>query len=506
MSQERGSERIFVFAPRGRDAELTRVLLVSNGLDTEICTSGVALISAIRAGAGCAVVTQEALGAELQTELATIFGAQPPWSDFPLVILSGGHHPLQPELGNVTVLERPVSPATLLTAVTASLRARRRQYQARAAIQQRDQFLAMLGHELRNPLGAIVLATEMVRSGSVDREKVASRLEMISRQAGHLARLVDDLLDVSRVTSGRLQLRREAVDVDEIVQSCIGALAARAAERQVTLHVEARCGAVIEGDAVRIEQVISNLLTNAIKYSSSGRTVSISSRCGNHQWELRIRDQGIGIAADMLPRVFDLFAQADGSLERSEGGMGIGLTLVDRLVRLHDGTVEVTSEGLGKGSEFIVRIPIGHAPGKPAAVEEPAPSGLAVHVVLVEDNEDLRELSEALLQSLGCEVTAAADGPHGLERILAEKPDLAVIDIGLPGMDGFAVARQVRARLGDSLLLVAVTGYGQAHDREHALAAGFDVHITKPMRTPAIKTMVERARTAVRGRRLSVVR
>jgi signal transduction histidine kinase/CheY-like chemotaxis protein len=506
MTDVNRSERILVFAPRGRDAELTRSLLSNNRLEPETCVSGVDLVSALREGAGCAVVTQEALGTELQAELATMFAAQPPWSDFPLMILSAGQYPVQPELGNVTILERPVSPATLLTAVQASLRARRRQYQARAAIQQRDQFLAMLGHELRNPLGAIVLATEMVRSGSTDRDKVASRLEMISRQAGHLARLVDDLLDVSRVTSGRLQLRREAVEVDEIIQSCIAALAARAAERGVTLAVEAPCGVVIEGDVVRIEQIVSNLLTNSIKYSSAGRTVSISSVSVDHQWELRIRDEGIGIAADMLPRVFDLFAQADGSLERSDGGMGIGLTLVDRLVRLHDGTVEVTSGGLGKGSEFIVRIPIGNAPNNTSAQDEQSPMGLLVHAVLVEDNEDLRELSQAMLEALGCKVTVAADGPQGLAEILEVKPDLAVVDIGLPGMDGFAVARQVRARLGDSLLMVAVTGYGQAQDREHALAAGFDVHLTKPMRTPAIKTLVERARARLSSRKLAVVR
>ena len=504
MTAER-SERVLIFAPRGRDADLTCGLLSLHGLETHTCTTGEDLLAAIHAGGGCAVLTLETLCQELQDRLGAWLTTQPPWSDFPFIILGGGSRPVGSDLGNVTLLERPVSPATLLTAVQASLRGRRRQYDSGAAIEQRDQFLAMLGHELRNPLGAIVLATEMLRTGDHAREKVASRLEMISRQAAHLSRLVDDLLDVSRVTSGRLHLRREAVRVEETIQSCLAALAGRASERGIALTLERGCALTVDGDPVRIEQILSNLLTNAIKYSASGTTVSVSSTCDNKHWELRVRDQGIGIAPDMLPRVFELFAQADGSLDRSEGGMGIGLTLVDRLVRLHDGTVHVTSAGLGLGSEFVVRIPVGKTVPK-REVTGPVALGLPVHVVLVEDNDDLRELSQSLLESLGCHVETAADGPSGLATILRTRPDLAVVDIGLPGIDGFAVARQTRAKLGDSLMMVAVTGYGQAHDREHALAAGFDVHITKPMRTPAIRAVVEGVRSTLSGRKLSVVR
>ncbi len=490
------SERVLVLAPRGRDAELTRQLLARQAIDVAICASGRELLAAMAAGAGCAILTEEVLLEGLDRELGRVLRLQPPWSDFPLVVLSGapGSGRLQAvvlELGNVTLLERPITPQTLVAAVHAALRGRRRQYQARAAIQQRDQFLAMLGHELRTPLGSIVLATELARSGR-DRAQLEARLELIARQSNLLARLVDDLLDVARVTMGKIQLRRDAVDVDAVIRSCIAALADRARGRSITLVAGAASGAVIEGDAVRIEQVINNLLSNAIKYSPTGRSVHVSSAIAGGACEIRVRDQGIGIAPEMQGRVFDLFAQADGSLDRAEGGMGIGLTLVDRLVRLHGGSVEVHSEGVGHGSEFIVRLPLGDAPaGAAAAPDDARPRRLSV--VLVEDNADLRDLTSDLLADLGCSVELAADGPDGVERIVQVQPELALVDIGLPRLDGFGVAREVRKQLGGAPFLVAVTGYGRGQDREHAADAGFDLFVTKPLGADKVRELIERA-------------
>jgi CheY-like chemotaxis protein/two-component sensor histidine kinase len=292
-----------------------------------------------------------------------------------------------------------------------------------------------------------------------------------------------------------VRLRREAVDVDATIQSCILALEERARSRAMSIAFTTRSGAVIEGDTVRLEQVISNLLSNAIKYSPAGRTVRVWSVVADNVCEIHVRDQGIGIASEMQPRVFDLFAQVDGSIERADGGMGIGLTLVERLVRLHGGTVELVSEGLGFGSEFIVRLPVGEVPAAPNIVKlQPRIDSSKVRILLVEDNADLRELTSAMLEVLGCTVEVAVDGPEGVERIVSTRPDLALVDIGLPGLDGFGVAREIRRQLGRDQLLVAVTGYGRDQDRDEAQQAGFDLHITKPLTVETLRSLIERAK------------
>ncbi|HUS28122.1 MAG TPA: hybrid sensor histidine kinase/response regulator [Kofleriaceae bacterium] len=490
---------VLVFAPRGRDGELIERALTANGFATVMCTTPAELLEAMRDDAGCALITQEALDASVRDELAAWLSTQPPWSDFPLLVLLSAASPdtlesLSRRLGNITFLERPLAPATLLTATRSALRGRMRQLEARSAIQQRDQFLAMLGHELRNPLAAIVLAARLVREGS-DRSQLGHRVEVIERQSNILARLVDDLLDVARVTSGKVRLRSEAVDVDAVIRSCIEAHEERAKRRNMQIVFTSASNVTIEGDTVRIEQVVSNLLANAVKYSPAGRTVRISSKRLDDACEIRVRDEGIGIAPEMQSHVFDLFTQIDSSADRSEGGMGIGLTLVDRLVRLHGGTIDLVSDGLGTGSEFIVRLPIGVPPVDPSVLKlEPAIAAQKIRVVLVEDNADLRELSAEMLEALGCSVEVAVDGPEGVERICSSHPDLALVDIGLPLLDGFGVARQVRERIGREQMLVAVTGYGREQDREQAQAAGFDLHVTKPLAADTLKGLIERAR------------
>jgi two-component system, sensor histidine kinase len=380
----------------------------------------------------------------------------------------------------------------LLTAGRAAQSGRRRQYEARAAIQQRDQFLAMLGHELRNPLGAIVLAAQLASTDS-DRSQLASRLGLVERQSHVLGRLVDDLLDVGRVTTGKVQLRREAVDIDETLRGCIAALAARARSRSIKIVFASTSGAVIEGDHVRLEQVFTNLLANAIKYSPADRRVTVSV-IEDGTSVVRVRDQGIGVAPEMRHRVFELFAQADGSLERADGGMGIGLKLVDRLVRLHGGHVELTSKGLGHGAEVVVTLPIGDPPVPDNVVPiTPQRTANQLRVVLVEDNHDLRDLTAELLSALGCSVELASDGLEGMELIIASRPDIELVDIGLPGLDGFGVAREIRRRVGASPLLVAVSGYGLEQDREEGRRAGFDRHVTKPLGTEQLRALLQLA-------------
>jgi signal transduction histidine kinase/ActR/RegA family two-component response regulator len=490
---------VLVLAPRGRDGDLIQQMLIRHELDVQVCATTVDMLAAIQTDAGCAIIAQEALDPAFYSELSTLLSTQPPWSDFPLLVLmtsasSETLTKLTKGLGNVTILERPIAPQTLLAAIQAALRGRVRQFEARAAIQQRDQFLAMLGHELRNPLAAIVLAARLVRDDS-DRSQLHHRVEVIERQSNILARLVDDLLDVARVTSGKVRLRREAVDVDAAIRSCIESHAERARHRATNVVFTSGANVVIEGDTVRVEQVLSNLISNAIKYSPSGRTVRVSSLRSDNLCEIRVRDEGIGIAPEMQPRVFDLFAQIDSSVDRAEGGMGIGLTLVDRLVRLHGGTIELVCEGLGCGCEFIVRLPIGNPPTPSNVISLDARRNAdKVRVVLVEDNADLRALTAEMLEALGCLVEVAVDGPDGVKQILDSRPDLALVDIGLPGLDGFGVAREIRKQVGTAQLLVAATGYGRDQDREEAQRAGFDLHVTKPLAADALQKLIAQAR------------
>ena len=496
----RPGECILVLAPHGRDAQLLAAMIARAGYAATPCNS-VTELAAKLDDAACVLLTQEALDTGLKKTLSEVLAQQPPWSDFPLIVLVSAQaaeasQALAVDLGNVTVLERPLAPNILLTAVKAALRARQRQYEARAAIQQRDQFLAMLGHELRNPLAAIVLATQLAREGG-ERAQLDNRLQLIERQSTLLARLVDDLLDVARVTTGKVRLRRDAVDIDTTIRSSLSTLADRARSRGVSIVFASTSGLVIEGDAVRIEQILNNLVGNAIKYSPAGRSVRVSSeRSADGRWCcIRVRDQGIGIAPDMQGRVFDLFAQADGSLERAEGGMGIGLTLVERLVRLHGGRVELRSEGIGHGTEVAVHLPVGTPKAATSnVIQLPTRDSDDLRVVLVEDNTDLRELTAELLQAFGCQVELATDGVEGVARILACEPDLALIDIGLPLLDGYGVAREIRAKLDKRVLLVAASGYGLEQDREAAYRAGFDMHVTKPLEAKTVREILTLAR------------
>ncbi|MFT3692318.1 MAG: hybrid sensor histidine kinase/response regulator [Kofleriaceae bacterium] len=488
---------MLVFAPRGRDAELIE-RVVAPKIAVEIVKTIDELAGKIDDKVGCAIVTQEALGDSLDGALGKTLARQPPWSDFPLIVLSGlsTNRPLSSDRGNITLLERPITPNTLLVAVRSALRARHRQYQARAAIEQRDQFLAMLGHELRNPLGAIVMASDLI-SADTDRASLTKRLGILSRQAHHLARLVDDLLDVARVTTGKVRLKREPIALDDIVRASLEAVSESAKARELALTVSIASGAIIDGDPVRIAQIANNLLGNAVKYSGNGKEIRIATLIVDDHVELRVADHGIGIEPEMLGRVFELFAQAESGLERSEGGMGIGLTLVDRLVRLHDGTVEAKSDGRGKGSEFIVRLPLSAHALKRSKTPVPIGPGAPVRAVVVEDSSDLRELTVALLEAVGCEVESAATGPDGLALILRVLPELAIVDVGLPGITGFDIAREVREKkLKPRLVLVAVTGYGRKADKDEAIAAGFDAHYAKPVQANALRELVESIRTS----------
>jgi signal transduction histidine kinase/ActR/RegA family two-component response regulator len=490
---EARNERVLILAPTGRDAELSCGALRAAGITAESVSSINALCRGIEEGCGALLITEEALGAEAMTRLAEELERQPPWSDPPLLIFTSRPSAEMPvrsferlgERANVTMIERPIRVKTMITAARAALRARRRQYEVRDLVEElerrvgeRDNFLAMLSHELRNPLAAITLAVDSLGETSA----ISNEHAILVRQTRHLAKLVDDLLDIARVTTGKISLHITMVDLADVVEHCVEAMRARAEVRGLRLTMEAAAPHLtVRGDAVRLEQVVNNLLSNAIKYTPPGGEIQVSVEANAQDVVLRVRDSGKGISAEMLTRIFDLFMQGDTTIDRAEGGMGVGLTLVRKLVTLHRGTVRAYSHGAGSGSEFVVRLPLAtSAPtARPAARMRSGPA-VPRRILVIEDNDDVRDLLRLKLHQLGHEVEIADDGESGLQQLLASPPEVALVDIGLPGLDGYEIARRARAHLGARVFLVALTGYGQVEDRERALKAGFDVHLTKP--------------------------
>ena len=390
-------------------------------------------------------------------------------------------------LVNCEVITHGGEPAVLNVAVDITERTqletqqKARREEAETLTRAKDEFLAMLGHELRNPLGAITIALAVLNRRVGD-DELGHLTAIIGRQTSHLTRLVDDLLDVARVTSGKIEMRLALHDVYELARRCVDALVetGRTAAHSVTVEGES---VRVLADPARIEQVIANLLDNALKYTPPGGEVRVvTTREGPHA-VLRVCDNGEGIRPDLLGHVFDLFVQQPQALDRSRGGLGLGLALVKRLVSLHGGSVDVRSAGVGRGSEFIVRL---FAAADVATPSRPAPPPAEMvpprrrRVLIVEDHEDARESLRLMLELAGHDVETAGDGPSGLETLLSYRPDVALIDVGLPGIDGYDVARRARPLVPETFL-VALTGYGQADDQRKARAAGFDLHITKPV-------------------------
>jgi PAS domain S-box-containing protein len=353
------------------------------------------------------------------------------------------------------------------------------------AVRRRDEFLAMLAHELRNPLAPILNAVHLMRLHGLPDADLERACAIIERQGAHLARLLDDLLDLSRVTHGKIELRKQVVDLRSIlsdaIQSSRSVIDGRRHHLTISLSEEPLH---VEVDPTRMIQVIVNLLTNAAKYTEAGGRIEVALRRENAQVVVSVRDTGMGIPAEQLANIFDPFMQLDASLERAHGGLGLGLTLVRRLVELHGGTITAVSAGLEQGSEFIVRLPFYERPAPVQQDTAPAPKTtfLRRRVLLIEDNHDGREMLRDLMRTWGHEVAEAGDGLGGLEAMRRQLPDVALVDVGLPGMDGYELARRVRALPnGDKVCLIAVTGYGQPEDLRLAHEAGFNEHLVKPV-------------------------
>jgi signal transduction histidine kinase len=367
----------------------------------------------------------------------------------------------------------------------------RARVEAEAANEAKDEFFAMLGHELRNPLNAIAVWLHIVEvTGKVDQKTK----DVIGRQVRHLARLVDDLLDVTRLSTGKIALRPGRVNLGATARRIVATVEAGAPARSIACH--APDGIWIRADETRLEQILVNLLDNAVKFTGVGGRITVTVTEADREAILRVEDTGVGIPPELLPRIFDLFVQGRTGLHRQGAGLGIGLTLVKRLVDLHAGRIEVSAGEGGRGTAFTVRFPLA-APNLPAPSTEagPAPAAAARRILVVEDDEDSRQMLCRLLELSGHQVHQAADGVHGLEQALALRPDVALVDVGLPGLDGYQVATRIRTAGLTDVFLIAVTGYGQDEDRLRAEAAGFDAHVTKPVNPPALTELLTRPRS-----------
>jgi PAS domain S-box-containing protein len=631
--------RVLVLAPTGRDAALIAKVLDEAGIEAMPCADATELCRQISAGAGAALLAEEALtDADGQrARLARMLAEQPPWSDLPLLVLTqqGADSPAvqraMEDLGNVTLVERPIRVAAFVSLVSSALRARQRQYQIRASLaelqdaaktrellaaivassndaivsktldgvitswnigaerlfeysaeeaigkpitliippdrieeeerilqqlgrgfrvhdyetvrmaksgrlldvsvsisplrdtsgrvvgaskvardvsirkraeaalkeadRRKDEFLATLAHELRNPLAPIRNSLETMALAKPQDPVIDQARGIIDRQVEHMVRLVDDLLEVSRITRGKIDLRWETVELASVLASAIETSQPLIDAAHHELFIEgSREGLVVEADPVRLSQVFANLLNNAAKYTDPGGKIWLAVREQGDRVEISVRDTGVGISEEMLPHVFEMFSQASRSQRRTQGGLGIGLSLVQSLVQMHAGSVTAHSEGIGRGSEFVVRLPL--ADGATASADAPSPAppieSLApLSILIADDNRDSGDSLATLLRSMGAEVRVAYDGRSALELLDARRPDVALLDIGMPLMDGYELARRIRERPDhDDIVLIALTGWGRVDDRQRAHEAGFDHHVGKPADVGELRTLM----------------
>jgi len=488
--------RLLVLAPVGKDAALIATML-GPSIQCTACLDLEGFAKEMERGAAAILLTEEALP-WAEAAVSDAIGRQEPWSDLPVLLLTGqGANSAAvaravDDLGNVTLLERPVRVAALASAVQSALRGRERQYRMRAHLKEReltdqrkDEFLAALAHELRNPLAPIRNSVGLLALGA----PTAEVLPMIERQVNHLLRLVDDLTEVSRMTRGKIALRKTVLDVADVVQAAVEMSRPLIESANHKLSITLPLVPVfVEADATRLTQVFSNLLNNAANYTEPGGSISIAAERDGDEVVVTVTDTGIGIPAEALSKVFEMFAQMS-TRGGSQSGLGLGLTLARSLAMLHGGSVTAESEGPGKGSRFTVRLPVSkrtEAPPAVAAAAIPAPVG-SQRILVVDDNRDAAVSLGTLLQMLGAEVRVVHDGPSALEAFDDFHPQVTLLDLGMPGMDGYEVARRIRAHpQAADAALIALTGWGQERDRRRTAEAGFNCHLVKPVDIHAV--------------------
>ena len=375
----------------------------------------------------------------------------------------------------------------------------RQQNELHVAAQRKDEFLAVLAHELRNPLAPIASALDILKQPRLDPAIASLARDTADRQLQHLTRLVDDLLDVSRIMRGKIELRKERVDVRTIVERAIETVQPLIDQDHHQLTVSLPDLPIwVDADLVRLSQVLSNLLSNAVKYTEPGGQIRLLAAIQDRELVVSVQDSGIGIASETLPKLFDMFMQALPGAGRSRGGLGIGLTLVKNLVEMHGGTVTAHSEGLRQGSEFVIRLPYQEVPAAPSPEPQPLPlppppraENRPRRILVVDDNVDAAQSLALLLRLRGHVTRTVFGGREALDAVAQEEPDTVLLDIGMPGMDGYEVARRLRAEYSSALTLVAITGWGAEQDRQRSKAAGFDHHLTKPVDLTSLERVLQ---------------
>lgn len=500
-------QRILICAPFGKDAELASQVLEKAGISCFICRSIPDLLQQLDKGAAAVLIAEEALPEQAMALCAKYFIHQPAWSDLPILVLTkpGGESPwiagAYERLGNLTLLERPVRSSTLISTAHSALRARMRQYEVRSADRRKDEFLAMLAHELRNPLAPISAAADLLNLVSSDKEKVGQAAAIIARQVRHMTNLVDDLLDVARVTRGLITLQKEPLDMRHVLREALEQMGPLVSLRRHRLELHMPPGpAPVQGDRKRLIQIVANIVGNASKYTPEEGNIAVRLQAHADEVVLIISDNGIGMEPELAARVFELFAQAERTPDRSQGGLGLGLALVKNLVASHGGSVHAHSKGLGEGSTFTVRLPrlvtqiyASAAAGQAMAQRPGAEQRQPLRILVVDDNIDAANMLEMFLDTGGHAVSVEYLACAAIERARSISPQVCFLDIGLPDMDGYELARQLRSMPETAqAVLIALTGYTQGQDKEKSLAAGFDHHFVKPVDAAQLVNVLSR--------------
>jgi len=507
------SQRVLLRTVTGKDAALAKTVLERAGVVAHACASVEELVLEIERGAGALLVAEEALGDPSFRQVAVILHRQPPWSDLPVLILARPGADSMAIIdamqmsANFTVIERPIRIFSLISSVRTALRARARQYELRAVLEglrQADQrktvFLATLAHELRNPLAPLSTALSLLQRKSFSADEARPHYQMMERQVQHMVRLIDDLMEVSRITRGKIELKPEVLALERVVADAVELSRPQltAARHRLELILPGESLSV-RGDRVRLTQIFSNLLNNAAKYTKPGGHVTVTIDRADGSARIGVRDNGIGIPGDMLAAVFDMFVQVTDAARVAQGGLGIGLTLVKSLVELHGGTVSAHSDGSGQGAEVVVTLPLAKADGKMAAdFFAPRADALpAQDILVVDDNQEAADSLAALLRSMGARTSVAYSAEQAITLAADAQPAVGILDIGMPGMDGCDLARHLRKDPAHArMLLIALTGWGQPDDRLRVSAAGFDHHLLKPVDTDEMLSLLLRPRAS----------
>ena len=521
--------RVLVCAPTGRDSVLTVDLLERASIPCLACRSLQEMSERLAEGAGAILLTEETLGDPHLDELASALAAQPAWSDISVLLFASHRdeaalrtlHKLE-ILRNVTLLDRPVRTSAVISTVQAALRGRRRQYELRDTLQAlhkarfdaedanrlKDEFLATVSHELRTPLNAIMGWVSMLRQARFDQARVASALEIVERNAKAQAQIIADVLDISRMITGRIRLSQAPTSVARVVFDALDTIRPAATAKGVEIRTNVEEGPIVHGDPERLQQVFWNIFSNACKFTPAEGCIDISLHDDGAWSVLRVADTGTGIAPEFLPYVFDRFRQADQSFTRTHGGLGLGLAIVKQLVEMHGGEVSAHSEGVGRGAMFQIRLPTAASarsarprdddqrPGTETIPDVDFEENL---VLVVDDDEPTRDLLRTILTECGARVIAVPTAAEAIAQLNVEIPAVIVADVGMPVEDGLTMIRRIRQRTpaaGGRVPAVALSAYARAEDREAALGAGFDEFLAKPAMPAEVVRVIAAVRAA----------